>query len=83
MHKLDATQFVFTGQLTSMSRNEANAAVRDAGGTVAGQITPDTDFLVAGPDAVLSKRKLAQAELLGAKVIGEAEFLRMIEDNGI
>lgn len=78
MVNLGGVQFVFTGQLASLSRNEAVAAVREAGGEVAGALSQMTDYLVAGPEGVLSKRKQSQAEIVGAKIIGEDEFLALI-----
>ena len=65
---------VVTGTLASMSRDEAFAKIRVAGGSVSNSISSKTDFLVAGESA---GSKLDKARKLGVKVISEAEFLKM------
>ena len=66
---------VVTGTLQSMSRSEAEAAVKSAGGRAAGSVSKSTDFVVVG-DAAGSKAQKAAA--LGVETIDEDEFLRRI-----
>jgi DNA ligase (NAD+) len=67
---------VLTGGLSRLSRDEAKAEVERRGGKVSGSVSRKTDLVVAGEEAG-SKRK--KAEELGVKVIGEEEFLRLLE----
>ncbi len=64
--------FVFTGTLSSMTRDEAAARVKAHGGKVSSSISAKTDYLVAGDKA---GSKLKKAESLGVKVLTEQEFL--------
>ena len=66
---------VVTGTLASMGRSEAEEAIRDAGGKAAGSVSRKTSLVVAGENA---GSKLAKAQGLGVKVIGEEAFLRML-----
>ncbi|MEK7627956.1 MAG: NAD-dependent DNA ligase LigA [Patescibacteria group bacterium] len=72
---LQGKTFVLTGSLTSMSRDEARRAIRDRGGKTVESVSKKTDFVVAGLDP---GSKLDNARKLGVKVVGEAEFARMI-----
>jgi DNA ligase (NAD+) len=65
---------VVTGTLAGMSRDDAFAKIRAAGGNVSNSISAKTDFLVAGESA---GSKLDKAQKLGVKVIDEAQFLKM------
>lgn len=62
---------VVTGTLPRFSRDEAEAAVRKAGGNVSGSVSKNTSFVLAGESA---GSKLAKAEELGVEVIDETEF---------
>jgi DNA ligase (NAD+) len=64
-------QFVLTGALESMSRDEAKAAIEARGGRVTGTVSKKTSLLVAGRDA---GSKLERARELGVSVIDETEF---------
>jgi DNA ligase (NAD+) len=66
--------FVVTGTLPTLSRDEAHAKIRTAGGNVAGSVSKNTDYLVVGADA---GSKLEKAQKLGVKTIDEAELLRL------
>ena len=69
--------FVVTGTLSSMSRDEAVAAIERAGGKVAGSVSRKTSYLVVGADA---GSKLDRAKELGVPTISEDEFRRLIMD---
>lgn len=66
---------VVTGTLASLSRSEAEEAVRSAGGKAASSVSGKTSLVVAGENA---GSKLTKAQSLGVRVIDEAEFLRML-----
>jgi DNA ligase (NAD+) len=66
---------VFTGALTTMTRDEAKARAQAAGAKVAGSVSAKTDYVVAGEDA---GGKLAKARELGVEVLTEAEWLDLM-----
>ncbi len=66
---------VVTGTLPTLSREEAEARVRQAGGKAAGSVSKKTSFVLAGEEA---GSKLDKAQELGVPVIDEAEFLKRI-----
>lgn len=73
--------FVITGSLEAMSRDEAAEKVRALGGGFQSSVAKDTTYLVAGGKVGESKLKKAQA--YGTQVIDEAAFLALIgESNG-
>lgn len=69
--------FVLTGTLTSMTRDEAKAALQALGAKVAGSVSAKTNYVVAGSDA---GSKLTKAEELGVKVLTEEEFLELLKN---
>jgi DNA ligase (NAD+) len=74
--KLKEKTFVFTGELESMSREEAKEKVRELGGDASESVSKDTDFVVAGSEP---GSKYDKAQKLGVKIIREKEFLKMIK----
>ncbi|MBN2508505.1 MAG: NAD-dependent DNA ligase LigA [Verrucomicrobia bacterium] len=66
---------VLTGTLPSLSRDEASALIRDAGGNVTGSVSKNTDYVLAGDSA---GSKLDKARALGIPVLTEAEFRAML-----
>ena len=66
---------VVTGSLEGFSREEAEEAVRAAGGKPAGSVSKKTDYLVAGPGA---GSKLQKAAELGIAVLDEEGFRRLL-----
>lgn len=70
-------KFVLTGELSSMTRDEASEKIRALGGQTAGSVSKKTDFVVAGESA---GSKLLKAQALNVPVLTEDEFLKKIED---
>ncbi|MDP1690215.1 MAG: NAD-dependent DNA ligase LigA [bacterium] len=66
---------VITGTLPTLSREEAEARVRRAGGKAAGSVSAKTAFVVAGENP---GSKYDKAKDLGISVIAEAEFLKKL-----
>ena len=67
---------VITGTLESMTRAQAEEAARAQGAKAAGSVSKKTSFVVAGESA---GSKLDKARELGVRIIDEAQFLQMIE----
>ena len=72
---LDGRTLVVTGTLEGFSRQEAEEAIRAAGGKSAGSVSKKTDYLVAGESA---GSKLTKAQELGVPVLDEAGFRRVL-----
>ncbi len=75
--KLSGLTFVLTGTLPTMSRDEASALIKAAGGKVSGSVSSKTSYVVAG-DAAGSK--LTKAQSLGVNVIDEQALLDMLKE---
>lgn len=74
--KLTGKTFVLTGELESMSRDEAKARVRELGGDPSETVSKNTDFVVVGENP---GSKYAKAQKLGVKILNEGEFLKLIK----
>ena len=66
---------IITGTLPTLSREEAEASVRRAGGKVAASVSAKTSFVVAGENP---GSKFDKAKKLGVPIISEAELLKRI-----
>ncbi|MDR1977371.1 MAG: NAD-dependent DNA ligase LigA [Synergistaceae bacterium] len=66
---------VFTGELLSIARNEAEKQVKALGGKTASSVSSKTSLVVAGEKA---GSKLEKAKTLGVRIVDEAEFLAML-----
>ncbi|MGP4788033.1 NAD-dependent DNA ligase LigA [Psychrobacter sp. 1Y11] len=75
---LDGQTWVITGALASMARDEAKAKLQALGAKVVGSVSAKTTALLAGEKA---GSKLTKAEKLEVKVVGEDEFLAMLEES--
>ncbi|HPW45151.1 MAG TPA: NAD-dependent DNA ligase LigA [bacterium] len=74
--------FLFTGKMLSMGRDEAAKRVEELGGNIASGVSKNLDYLVVG-DGGGAGSKLAKAQKIaadgeGLKIISEKEFLEMI-----
>ncbi|MDZ7263206.1 MAG: NAD-dependent DNA ligase LigA [candidate division KSB1 bacterium] len=67
--------FVFTGELESFSRTEAEKLVTSLGGRATSSVSKKTDFVVVGK---APGSKADRARELGIKILSEAEFKEMI-----
>jgi DNA ligase (NAD+) len=66
---------VLTGGLSSMTREEAKEALREAGATVTETVSKRTDYVVAGANP---GSKYDRAVALGVPIIDEEELLRLL-----
>ncbi|MBV9957796.1 MAG: NAD-dependent DNA ligase LigA, partial [Acidobacteria bacterium] len=62
-------QFVLTGKLETLTRDEARTLIESRGGRVTSTVSKKTDYVIAGEDA---GSKLDKARALGLRVIDEA-----------
>ncbi len=73
--KLAGKKFVVTGTLTTMGREDAKDRIRLAGGSVAGSVSKNTDYVVVGDNP---GSKADDAATLGVPTLSEEEFLRIL-----
>ncbi len=72
---ISGKSFVFTGELESFSRSEAEEFVTQMGAKAMSSVSKKTDYVVAGAEA---GSKLEKAEKLGVKILTEQEFKKLI-----
>lgn len=73
---LDGLNFLFTGTLTEMKRQDAEAMVEENGGKLLSGVSSKLNYLVVGEDA---GSKLEKARKIPSiRIISEKDFLRMI-----
>jgi DNA ligase (NAD+) len=68
-------QFVLTGKLETMTRDEARTLIESRGGRVTSTVSKKTDYIIAGEEA---GSKLDKANALGLRVIDEAALKKML-----
>jgi len=75
--RLAGKTIVVTGTLENFSRQQAEQAIRQAGGKSSSSVSKKTDFVLAGENP---GSKLEKARKLGVNVIDEKQFINMIEE---
>jgi DNA ligase (NAD+) len=68
--------YVITGTLSSMSREQATAALERLGGKVVGSVSKKTTAVIVGEEA---GSKADKAKALGIPMLTEAEFVSLLE----
>lgn len=76
---LEGRTIVVTGTLPGMSRHDAEALIRQHGGSVSGSVSGKTDFVLAGDQP---GSKITKAQQLGVPVISIDQLQGMIRDDG-
>ena len=76
--KFQDKTFVFTGELESITRDEAKEKVRVLGGDVSESVSKKTSYVVAGENP---GSKYDKAKRLGVKIVSEEEFLQLVTLN--
>ncbi|MFY9227932.1 MAG: NAD-dependent DNA ligase LigA [Candidatus Microsaccharimonas sp.] len=74
--KFIGMNFVVTGTLTSMSRDDAAERIRALAGTFQTAVGKDTTYLVTGANVGTSK--LTKARSYGTQILSEDEFIRLV-----
>jgi DNA ligase (NAD+) len=72
---LEGKTFVLTGTLGELTREDATAMIRRAGGKVTDSVSKNTDYVVAGESP---GSKLAKAEELGTPVLDEKSLRKLV-----
>ncbi|MEK6277422.1 MAG: NAD-dependent DNA ligase LigA [Actinomycetota bacterium] len=72
---LQGKTLVLTGTLPDLTREEASAMIKRAGGKVTNSVSKKTDYVVAGDNP---GSKMAKAEELGVEVIDEAGLRKLV-----
>jgi len=70
-------QFVLTGKLETLPRDEARALIEARGGRVTSTVSKKTDYVIAGEEA---GSKLDKAHALGLPVMDEAGLIELLAD---
>lgn len=75
--RLQGQSIVISGVFARHSRDEYKALIEKHGGKNVGSISAKTSFVLAGEN--MGPAKLEKAQKLGIRIVGEEEFLSMIE----
>jgi len=75
---LAGDQYVVTGRLESMSRNEVESALKQLGAKVGSGVSKKTTALIAGEEA---GSKLAKAEKAGTPIWDEKQLLALLAEH--
>ncbi|MCI0404553.1 MAG: NAD-dependent DNA ligase LigA [candidate division Zixibacteria bacterium] len=76
LQNLAGLTFVITGTLENYGRDEAKAELEKRGGKVSSSVSKKTGFVIVGESP---GSKLADAERLGVKTIGEKEMVALLK----
>ncbi len=74
--KLNGLTFVISGVFEKYSRDEIKELIQQNGGKITGSISGKTSYLISGENA--GPEKIKKAELAGVNIIGEDQFLRLL-----
>ena len=77
---LEGQTFVLTGTLGQITRNEAKVQLQSLGAKVAGSVSKNTSYVVAG-DA--SGSKLTKAQALGVSIMSEDDLMALFAEHGV
>jgi DNA ligase (NAD+) len=77
-HYLKGKNFVITGTLPSLSRDEVAAMIEKFGGNVSGSVSKKTDYVIVGENAGSKATKAAE---LNIPVLDEDAFLNLIKES--
>jgi len=72
---LSGKTFVFTGELKTMTRDEAQAKVRELGGKETSSVSAKTSYVVVGAEP---GSKYDKAKKLGVPVLSEEDFIKLL-----
>jgi DNA ligase (NAD+) len=67
--------FALTGTLETMSRDSAKEKIKERGGKVAGSVSKNTNYVVAGADP---GSKYDDAKKLGIEILDEKQFIDIL-----
>ena len=67
---------VFTGSLSSLSRDEAKYLAKSKGAKILSSVSKNTDFVIVGDSAGSKKEK---ATSLGIKILTEEDFINKVK----
>jgi len=73
---LSGQEFVITGTMQALSREEAHSRIKALGGTAKDNVTKNTTYLVVGADP--GENKLIRARALGTAQINEEKLLAIL-----
>ena len=75
---LEGKTFVLTGTLPELTRDEATALIKRAGGKVTGSVSKKTDYVVAGDSP---GSKLAKAQEVGTEILDEPGLRELVGED--
>ncbi|MCS6805259.1 MAG: NAD-dependent DNA ligase LigA [Acidobacteriota bacterium] len=75
--KFSGKQFVLTGRLQTMTRDEAARRIEQLGGRVTSSVSKKTDYVIVGEEA---GSKLEKAQALGIRLLTEDQFLKLLSE---
>ena len=79
--RLDGKKIVISGTFERHSRDQMKQLIEAHGGKNQGAVSSNTDYLLAGNN--IGPAKLTKANKLGVKIIGEADFERIIAGEAV